>query len=494
MDPSSFDQTLAKLDQELRARREGLEKRKKAEQDLAQVRIQQQAVKERMRAAEEIGAPDLRDQVAQLLVGLAEEEKRLLTLITPAPAPAPVPAGPSPVPAAPLPAPVPAPVPAPAPAHAPAPVPVPVSRDPLPVPVPARPSPSDVTGRLISPSAETKPLPRPPEEDPSSVREAKYAAEALVQEVEEILPSLPAEPTDLRNTRFNIWSFRWRLLRERAERELPSAMGILSWAYAQLMEARKSVPDVPFLRAFNPKEKGDWPKELADAETLLSKLRLKFRPPRTRAVEVHARRKEEETKAIKRDEEAYEHLNRLKAVPVNFCLPEDPDGVRAFREAARGCLKFAKRLGHDLRSACGPYRDLLEGEEWEPIWTVEDKPSSTPQDRARSSTDAQDARRTWTRRDLIGRMLRRMLAKKEIGGKHTEIHNLYQGLPDHVRGDAKEGVELLVKEGVLRRKPTTKDEHVSIEPSFVRVVEDLLEGRPLPPNIGKWLDETPVIR
>lgn len=479
MDPSAFDQALAKLDQELHARREELERRKKAEQDLAQVHIQQDALKERLRAADEIGALDLREKIARLLVDLDEEERRLQGLLAVGPAPA---------------AAATAPTPAPAPSPAPKPAPTPES-SPAPAQVPVPPSPSDATARLGSSGAEMKPPapPRPFEEDPVAVRETKQAAEALVQEVNEMLPCLTSEPVDLRNTRFLIWSFRWRLLRERAERELPSAMGTLSWAYAQLMEARKSLPDVPFLRAFNPKEKGDWVKELNDAEATLSKLRLKFRPPRTRAIEVSMRRKEEETKALNRDNEAYEHLNRLRAIPINYCLPEDPEGVRAFRDAARACLRYAKRLGGDLRTICGPYRDLLEGEEWEPIWTVEEDPATTPRERERTSAEAQEAQRTWTRRDLIGRMLRRMLAKKEIGGKHTEIHNLYQGLPDHVRGDAKEGVEFLVKEGILRRKPTTKDDHVSIEPTYVRLVEDIIEGKPLPPNISRWLDKAPAI-
>lgn len=492
MDPATFDQDLAKLDAELRARREALDRKKKVEKELSDVRLRMEAVRERLAAAQELGANDLCEAATKLLASLIDEEVRLAALIGAKPAPPPPkPASPSAatVKQAPPRAAEPAP---PRPSRAPAttaPVDPPspsVAAEPAPEATPPPPP-------VASPSAETQKMPTPkaPEEDMAAAREVKASAEGLVEEVESSLKALAAEPTELRNTRFHIWSFRWRLLRERAEKELPSAMGILSWAYAQLMEARKSLPEVPFLRAFNPKERGDWPKELSEAEALLSKLRLKHRPPRTRAVEVFARRKEEQTKAVQRDQEAFDALNRLRAVPVNFCLPEDPEGVKAFREAARGCMQYVKRIAPDLRLTCGPYRDLVEGEEFEEIWTVDVKPATQEK---RSAAEPQEARKTWTRRDLIGRMLRRMLAKKEIGGKHTEVHNLYQGLPDHVRGDAKEGVEMLIKEGILRRKPTTKDEHVSIEPAAVRIVEDLIEGRPLPPNIARWLDEAPVAR
>ncbi len=505
MDPATFDQDLARLDADLRARRESLERRKKVEKELAEVRLRIEAVKQRVATAQEIGAADLCEAATKLLSSLVDDEVRLVaiagTRAASAPSAPPKPAAPKPA-AAPATArvapprvadPVPAQpsVAAAAAKEGPPPAPAPIEPH---APSAAEPAAKEPLPALVSPSAETQKMPTPkvPEEDMAASREVKAAAEGLVEEVEGSIKSLTAEPPELRNTRFHIWSFRWRLLRERAEKELPSAMGILSWAYAQLMEARKSVPEVPFLRAFNPKERGDWPKELADAEALLSKLRLKHRPPRTRAVEVFARRKEEQTKAVQRDQEAFDALNRLRAVPVNFCLPEDPEGVNAFREAARGCMPFVKRIASDLRLTCGPYRDLIEGDEFEEIWTVDTKPAA--QEKQRPAGEPQEARKTWTRRDLIGRMLRRMLAKKEIGGKHTEVHNLYQGLPDHVRGDAKEGVEMLIKEGILRRKPTTKDEHVSIEPSAVRIVEDLIEGRPLPPSIARWLEEAPVAR
>jgi len=69
--------------------------------------------------------------------------------------------------------------------------------------------------------------------------------------------------------------------------------------------------------------------------------------------------------------------------------------------------------------------------------------------------------------ELKAVVLRKMLMHRWIGGKHTDIENIPKGFPPHVRNDVAKAVEELVREGFIRRKPTSYGEHVSLNPEKV---------------------------
>lgn len=65
---------------------------------------------------------------------------------------------------------------------------------------------------------------------------------------------------------------------------------------------------------------------------------------------------------------------------------------------------------------------------------------------------------------MRGFIVKKLFYHGYIGGRHTDIENLKKGLPSHVRGDAKEIVKELMKEGILIPKPTSYGLHVSLNP------------------------------
>ena len=67
-------------------------------------------------------------------------------------------------------------------------------------------------------------------------------------------------------------------------------------------------------------------------------------------------------------------------------------------------------------------------------------------------------------KQLKGFVVKKLFHHSYIGGRHTSVENLKKGLPDHFRGDVKDVVRELVKEGILLPKPTSTGLHVSLNP------------------------------
>lgn len=70
-------------------------------------------------------------------------------------------------------------------------------------------------------------------------------------------------------------------------------------------------------------------------------------------------------------------------------------------------------------------------------------------------------------------LLRKLLADRIIGGRHTAIENLPKGFPKHLRGRVKEIAEDLVKDGLLLRKPTSYGLQVSLNPNRLAEIDML---------------------
>lgn len=284
-------------------------------------------------------------------------------------------------------------------------------------------------------------LPPPPSIDPS----ARAETMSLIDEIEAGKAPLADVSVDERAAQVRVWALRWRTLAERIGQGIARNDPAMRKAYAVIMETRERYPGLPFIEALDPRRHGDWERELEIARKELPLARERAR----------------------RHKEIEEALERLRAVPSRYHLPEDPEGVRALREAVRACVPHIP-LRERLIETVSPWRALLE-EDFPFLWKTEaPKPEAEAKPREQVSN-----------RELLVRILNRMLLKKEIGGKHTSFENIYQVADGHDLGRAREGAELLVKQGVLMTKPQQKDRHVSIDPEWTHAVKRFVEGNEL---------------
>jgi hypothetical protein len=88
---------------------------------------------------------------------------------------------------------------------------------------------------------------------------------------------------------------------------------------------------------------------------------------------------------------------------------------------------------------------------------------------------------------LLGKMLGRLLRKGKVGASHTQEDNLLRGVADHEKGEAKQLVELLCREGLLVSKPTTTTRHVSLNPDHTGEIRRIVDGTIDNPRLARFL-------
>lgn len=77
-------------------------------------------------------------------------------------------------------------------------------------------------------------------------------------------------------------------------------------------------------------------------------------------------------------------------------------------------------------------------------------------------------------------ILRKLISLGKVGGSHTVIFNLEKGLPNHLRSSKKgrkaikQAIKELTNEGFLLSKPSTGEQHVSINPRKIKEIKELL--------------------
>jgi chorismate mutase len=304
-----------------------------------------------------------------------------------------------------------------------------------------------------APAAAPAPAVAPPPKAARQEHDIQHEAQTLVDEVDGVVPHLAGFSPERRVLQFTIWAQRYKLLALQS-----SNQRTLNWVYARIREGMKAWPDLPYIDALNSAATGDWAAELAKSQKELA------------LVEDREKRKRL----------ADETFDALKAVPARFVLPEDPEGIRELQRCVKACAQFVSRR-EELATAVAPYRESL-GKEFAFLWPSDDAPVE------------EEARERKSRRELLVRVLERMYRLKEIGGKHTSFNNVYRGIGGgHDLGTAKEGGELLIREGVLFPKHNNGDLHVSIEPKRVRDVERFLDGGSLGSDVlDAWLKADPA--
>jgi len=69
---------------------------------------------------------------------------------------------------------------------------------------------------------------------------------------------------------------------------------------------------------------------------------------------------------------------------------------------------------------------------------------------------------SWTEEEIKGKILHKLVRFGKFEHSHTAIEHLQKGFPKDMAGKAKEMIHELKKEGILKSKPTSYGEQVSI--------------------------------
>jgi hypothetical protein len=84
--------------------------------------------------------------------------------------------------------------------------------------------------------------------------------------------------------------------------------------------------------------------------------------------------------------------------------------------------------------------------------------------------------------NIMWLMLSKLNRMDKIGGAHTEIINLYKGLPLHLRSSnqgkkkIQKAVKELIKREFLLQKPSTGELHISINPRKLKEIIEFIEN------------------
>ena len=80
---------------------------------------------------------------------------------------------------------------------------------------------------------------------------------------------------------------------------------------------------------------------------------------------------------------------------------------------------------------------------------------------------------------LKAQILKKLRRHGYWGGRHTAFDELQKGLPSHLRGEASDVAEELIKEDLLLDKPTGYGRHVSLNPrrksDIDRIIKEVLK-------------------
>ena len=71
-------------------------------------------------------------------------------------------------------------------------------------------------------------------------------------------------------------------------------------------------------------------------------------------------------------------------------------------------------------------------------------------------------------------ILKKLILGKRVGGKHLPLRFVIQGLPNRLHNLAKKRTKKLISNGILLHKPSTGEEHISINPQKVYEVKEFI--------------------
>lgn len=295
--------------------------------------------------------------------------------------------------------------------------------------------------RQLLPPAQPKLPARMPPEDRAQM-------EALYEEI----MRTPVESLEAAEAwaQFEVWAVRWRIVAEHVGEEVAYSDGFLKMCFARIRDRMAACKEQgPYIDALDRTAKADWPARLKASEERLH-----------RAIE-ERRRMEEAERAV--DLAVQDLTVQIKSFQDAGPGADD----RALRHHVRNAAKY-EHLRDDLAEMLLPVREKL-GEEFAFLWkNGQPEPEEKPEEPRR-----------MTNQEILTRIIRRLNSKKLIGAAHGPWDKIYQGFPEHDKGRAKECMEVLVKAGILRRKPSIIGPRISIEPKMLGYVEAAITGRPM---------------
>lgn len=285
---------------------------------------------------------------------------------------------------------------------------------------------------------------------------ARAEAMRLIDEIEAGKIMIQDWAHDERGAQVRVWALHWRTLAERIGQGIARNDPVMRKAYAVIMETRERYPGLPFIEALDPRRHGEWQREFEGAQRELPLVRER----------------------VKKMREVDEQLDRLRSISVRHHLPGDAEGVRMLREGVRALAGNAAARER-LAAAMAPWRSILE-DEFAHLWK-NDGP------KAAATAEAKPAGAV-SNRELVVRVLGRMMQRKEIGAKQASFDTVYAVAEGSDLSRAREAAELLVKHGVLASKAGAKDRPVSIDPEWATAVKRFLDGHELgQAAVDKWV-------
>ena len=79
------------------------------------------------------------------------------------------------------------------------------------------------------------------------------------------------------------------------------------------------------------------------------------------------------------------------------------------------------------------------------------------------------------KKELVKKVVGKMVRRHLWGGKHTLLVNLQKGFPTHIQGEIKGVVRTLLKRNIIIQKPTGYGLEVSLNPKMKKEIEDLIK-------------------
>lgn len=250
---------------------------------------------------------------------------------------------------------------------------------------------------------------------------------------------------------FEIWATRWRLVMERTGNQAAENY-YMKRTYARIVETIKTFKPTDvgwFIDALDKAKSGpgyNWQERLDMCHRRLTQL-------------LEARRKERES-----DEAETQAIDGLESAMATYAQGNSDETYRGLCHAIRQAARF-EHLREDVAGMVGGWKDRF-GEEFAFLW----------QNGKEEPAPKEDEKKILNR-EIVRRILHRLRSKGCIGASHAPIEKMWKGFPNHDQARAKEGLELLIKNGVIRRKNTGIGLRVSVESGMVARVDSFFQGK-----------------
>lgn len=247
--------------------------------------------------------------------------------------------------------------------------------------------------------------------------------------------------SDIRRLTFDQWALRWRIVGERIGQDKVTRSREMQTCYAVIKTAMNENPaDCHHIPALKREIQENWEEQLRQ-----TKAKIKATQDREMRFQL-----------------ALEQLGSLKKLTLD--AKTDADGLRRYKHLVR-TIAVNSALRDDLAEICAPYKSLLE-DEFAFLWKGD------------ASEEAEVVKEKLTNRDVLARLLRRMISKTLIGGCHGPLDRVCTGFPEHDKHRARHIMNLMIRVGAIRAKKNEgADIRVSIEPTYVGQCENFVKGQ-----------------